>query len=154
SGFSDLRRACESLPHGNVAAKEAARVRQDQLTKPPGSLGRIEEIACWLAEWQSRPNPRLERVEILVFAGNHGVARHGVSAYPAGVTKQMVANFTTGGAAINQLAKFGGADLKVVPLSLDTPTVDFTAGPAMSEPEFLSAVASGFDAVPEQADLV
>ena len=74
-----------------------------------------------------------ERVEILVFAGNHGVTRQGVSAYPAEVTAQMVANFSAGGAAINQLARTAGAALRVIPLALDEPTADFTEQPAMSE---------------------
>jgi nicotinate-nucleotide--dimethylbenzimidazole phosphoribosyltransferase len=89
-----------------------------------------------------------------VFAGNHGVTAQGVSPYPASVTAQMVANFTHGGAAINQLAKVAGASLRVVPLALDRPTADFTAAPAMTEAEFLGAVATGYDAVPRDADLI
>ena len=96
------------------------------MTKPPGSLGRLEDLVAWLAHWQGHAPPRLDRVEILVFAGNHGVTRQGVSAYPAEVTVQMVANFAAGGAAINQLARAAGASLRVIPLSLDTPTADFT----------------------------
>jgi nicotinate-nucleotide--dimethylbenzimidazole phosphoribosyltransferase len=82
------------------------------------------------------------------------VTAQGVSAYPAEVTVQMVANFAAGGAAINQLAGAGGASLRVVPLSLETPTADFTQGPALSEPEFLAAVAEGFDAVRPATDLL
>ena len=78
--------------------------RQAELTKPPGSLGRLEEIVAWLAKWGGNP-PRLDRVDILVFAGNHGVTAQGVSPFPAAVTAQMVANFSAGGAAINQLAQ-------------------------------------------------
>jgi len=154
NAFSDLRAACKTLPPANATARDEAFARQSHLTKPSGSLGRLEEIVAWLAEWQSRPIPRLDRVEILVFAGNHGVVRHGVSAYPAEVTSQMVANFAAGGAAINQLARLAGAALKVVPLSLDTPTADFTVAPAMSENEFLSAVTTGYDAVSADADLL
>src|SRR5262249_58179996 len=88
------------------------------LTKRPGSLGRLEELATWLAQWQARNPPRLDRIEVLVFAGNHGVVRRGVSAFPAEVTAQMVANFAAGGAAINQLAALAGARLRVVPLDL------------------------------------
>ncbi|MGD0148443.1 MAG: nicotinate-nucleotide--dimethylbenzimidazole phosphoribosyltransferase, partial [Xanthobacteraceae bacterium] len=95
-----------------------------------------------------------ERVEILVFAGNHGVTRLGVSAYPAEVTVQMVANFAAGGAAINQLARTAGAALRVVPLSLDEPTADFTEQPALSEQEFLAAVTAGYEAVSPQSDLI
>lgn len=154
SGFSDLRAACEKLPAGSRSAREAALARQAQLTKPAGSLGRLEEAAAWLAYWQNREGPRLDRVCVLVFAGNHGVVRHGVSAFPAAVTRQMVANFATGGAAINQLAKVAGATLEVVPLHIENPTADFTVAPAMSEEEFLAAVSIGFDAVPADADLI
>ena len=90
--------------------------REAMLTKPPRSLGRLEDLVAWLAHWQGRAPPRLQRVEILVFAGNHGVTGQGVSAYPAEVTAQMVANFAAGGAAINQLARTAGAHLRVIPL--------------------------------------
>ena len=97
---------------------------------------------------------RLDRIEVLVFAGNHGVVAQGVSAFPAEVTAQMVANFAAGGAAINQLAGAAGATLRVIPLDLDRPTADFTQAPAMDEGAFLAAVATGYDAVPADADLV
>ncbi len=149
-----IRAACSALPHGDGRAAEAVRARQRTLTKPPGSLGRLEELAEWLARWQGRPAPRLERVEIVVFAGNHGVTARGVSAYPADVTAQMVANFASGGAAINQLAGLAGARLRVVPLELAAPTRDFTVAPAMDEDAFLGAVGAGFDAVVPDADLL
>src|SRR5262249_62305572 len=97
---------------------------------------------------------RLDCGEVLVFAGNHGVTAQGVSAYPAAVTKQMVANFAAGGAAINQLARVAGANLRVIPLALEAPTADFTLAPAMDETAFLAAVSAGYDAVSPQADLV
>jgi nicotinate-nucleotide--dimethylbenzimidazole phosphoribosyltransferase len=96
----------------------------------------------------------LDRVEILVFAGNHGVTKLGVSAYPAEVTAQMVANFASGGAAINQLARTAGATLRVIPLSLDEPTADFTEQPALTEQEFLAAVTAGYEAVAPDCDLI
>ena len=123
------------------------------LTKPPGSLGRLEGLMAWLAAWQGRYPPRLDRIDVLVFAGNHGVTAQGVSAFPATVTAQMVANFAAGGAAINQLSRLAGANLRVIPLDLDAPTADFTTAPAMDERAFLAAVATGHDAI-EQADLV
>lgn len=141
------------LPAPDAAAVQGARARDAVLTKPPGALGRLEEVAAFLAGWQGRAVPRLERVEIAVFAGNHGVAARGVSAFPPEVTLQMVANFDTGGAAINQLARAFGAGMSVCPLSLDRPTVDFTEGPAMDEADLLAALQAGWRAVPADADL-
>src|SRR5262249_34438462 len=105
TSFSALRAACLDLPSGNAAASGAVARREATLTKPPGSLGRLEDLVGWLAHWQGHAPPRLDKVEIVVFAGNHGVTARGVSAYPAEVTAQMVANFAAGGAAINQLAR-------------------------------------------------
>jgi nicotinate-nucleotide--dimethylbenzimidazole phosphoribosyltransferase len=152
--FAALRTACLDLPAGDPTAAVKAADRNAKLTKPPGSLGRLEELAIWFAQWQARNPPRLECIEVLVFAGNHGVVAQGVSAFPAAVTAQMVANFAAGGAAINQLAKVAKARLRVVPLDLDRPTADFTETPAMDENAFLSAVATGYDTVPMDADLI
>src|SRR6202049_4251615 len=132
TSFSALRTVCLDLPGGHPAASAAVAQREATLTKPPRSLGRLEDLGAWLPHGQSHAPPRLERVEILVFAGNHGVTGLGVSAYPAEVTAQMVANFAAGGAAINQLARATGADLRVIPLALDTPTSDFTQHPALT----------------------
>lgn len=149
-----LRDACLDLPPGNADAATAAAAHDAALTKPPGSLGRLEETAIWLARWQRRNPPRLDSIDMLVFAGNHGIAAHGVSAFPADVTAQMVANFAAGGAAINQLAAAAGARLQVVPLDLDQPTADFTREPAMDEAAFLRAVTVGYDSVTASADLI
>ncbi len=128
--------------------------RQQTLTKPPGSLGRLEQLAAWLGRWQGRAMPRLDRVEVIVFAGNHGVVARGVSPYPPAVTGQMVANFSAGGAAINQLADLAQAKLRVIPIELDAPTADFTVVPAMDEAEFLRAVSAGYEAVEPGIDLL
>jgi nicotinate-nucleotide--dimethylbenzimidazole phosphoribosyltransferase len=154
SSLSALRAACLDLPSGHPAASAAVVNREATLTKPPRSLGRLEDLVAWLAHWQGHAPPRLDRVDILVFAGNHGVTRLGVSAYPAAVTAQMVMNFSAGGAAINQLARAAGATLRVVALSLDRPTADFTEEPALTEAEFLAAVTDGYDAVSPQCDLI
>src|SRR5215475_720284 len=154
SSLDDLRAACLDLPSADADAAALAAARQIELTKPPGSLGRLEEMVVWLARWQGRSMPRLDRVDVLVFAGNHGVTKQGVSAYPAEVTAQMVANFSAGGAAINQLARTVGANLRVVPLSLEQSTADFTQAPAMPEDAFLAAVATGYKAVSAGTDLV
>lgn len=152
--FDDIRAAFADLPAGNVDAAKAATARQATLTKPPGSLGRLEDVAAWMARWQGRAVPRLDSVQVIVFAGSHGVTRLGVSAYPAEVTGQMVANFAAGGAAINQLARMAGASLSVVPLDIDRPTADFTQEAAMDEARFAACVSAGFEAVPPGIDLL
>jgi nicotinate-nucleotide--dimethylbenzimidazole phosphoribosyltransferase len=154
ASLAELQDACHHLPKAHAGAAEQVARREATLTKPPGSLGRLEELTHWLALWQGRHPPRLDRVEILVFAGNHGVTAQGVSAYPAEVTVQMVANFENGGAAINQLAKAADAKLKVTALKLDQPTADFTQAPAMDEAAFLEAVSVGAAAISPDADLV
>ncbi|HEY6255338.1 MAG TPA: nicotinate-nucleotide--dimethylbenzimidazole phosphoribosyltransferase [Xanthobacteraceae bacterium] len=154
ASLAELHDACLHLPGAHPDAAEKVAGREATLTKPPGSLGRLEDLVGWLALWQGRHPPRLDRVDILVFAGNHGVTAQGVSAYPAEVTAQMVANFNAGGAAINQLARTAGANLRVTALALDQPTADFTLAPAMDEAAFLAAVATGAEAVSPDADLV
>lgn len=144
----------DSLPafDGNMVVR--ARARLDSLTKPQGSLGRLEDIAAWLCGWQQTLTPRARKAYTLVFAGNHGVTRQGVSAFPAEVTAQMVANFEAGGAAINQLCKEVPSTLKVFPLSLAEPTQDFTQEPAMTAEECADAFKAGMDCVPEDADIL
>ena len=152
--LESLRSACQILPDGDADAAAAAAARQNTLTKPQGSLGRLEDAAIWLARWRGRTLPALDKVAILVFAGSHGVAARGVSAFPAEVTAQMVGNFAAGGAAINQLARQTGAALTVVPLDIDRPTADFTQAPAMATDEFLAAVDTGYSAVAADRDLI
>ncbi len=143
-----------TAPGANEAAVAAARARQDTLTKPPGSLGRLEDVACWLAGWQAGGKPRARNVQVIVFAGNHGVTARGVSPYPAEVTAQMVLNFEAGGAAINALSNMFGHAMQVVPLDLDTPTQDFTRGPAMSEKECLQAMITGASTISDGTDIL
>ncbi len=142
------------LPGPDAGAREAAAARQAQLTKPAGSLGRLEEIALFMAGWQGKERPALDRVRTAIFAGNHGVTRHGISAFPADVTVQMVANFEAGGAAINQLARAAGLELRVIALDLDRPTADFTEAPAMSADECLAALNRGAELVEPGLDLL
>ncbi|MGN7868584.1 nicotinate-nucleotide--dimethylbenzimidazole phosphoribosyltransferase [Paracoccus sp. 22332] len=142
------------LPGPDTAAAQAARDRQAQLTKPPGSLGRLEDLAVFMAGWQGTDRPRIDRAQALVFAGNHGICAQGVNPFPQSVTAQMVANFAAGGAAINQLCRVAGADMRVVAIDLDRPTADFTEAPAMSQAECLDALLRGADAVDDRADLL
>src|SRR5688500_11982135 len=122
--FDDIRRLVENLPGPDEAAAAAVRARNAVLTKPAESLGRLEEIAEWVAAWQGRERPAVTRPLVAVFAANHGIAARGVSAYPQAVTGQMVQNFAAGGAAINQICKAHDLGLKVFELALDQPTPD------------------------------
>lgn len=143
-----------NLPAIDTATAGQAHDRQQQLTKPPGSLGRLEDLAIWMAGWQGQEKPEIKAPACLIFAGNHGVAQNSVSAFPPEVTEQMVLNFQHGGAAINQLCQAAGASLNVFPLSLDTPTADFSEQPAMSVEDTLAAMQMGADAIPDDADLI
>lgn len=150
----DFNAALASLPDPHADAIAAASARQAQLTKPAGSLARLEELALFFAGWQGRERPAIDRGRALIFAGNHGVTAHGVSAFPPAVTAQMVANFQAGGAAINALAAAAGLDLHIVPIELDRPTADFTTAPAMTEAECMEAIAIGAAAVEPDLDLI
>lgn len=146
--------ALAALPAADANAIAAARARQGELTKPAGALGRLEDIAVFLAGWQDTSRPVIEQARAAIFAGNHGFVVHGVSAFPASVTAAMVGNFSAGGAAINALAAAAGLDLKVVALDLDRPTADFTIAPAMEEVECLSALSAGAAVVRPGLDLL
>ena len=154
ASLDDLAGLVDELPTSDATAVQAARARQDMLTKPPGSLGLLEDLAVFVAGWQGTPRPAIERAQALVFAGNHGICAQGISPFPQVVTAQMVANFRAGGAAINQLCAVNGAELSVIPLDLDTPTRDFTAEPAMSEAECLDALNRGAEAVDAESDIL
>ncbi|MEJ6403533.1 nicotinate-nucleotide--dimethylbenzimidazole phosphoribosyltransferase [Yoonia sp. 2307UL14-13] len=152
--LSDFRALLAQAPAPDPSALQGAQDRNGQLTKPPGALGRLEDLAIWYAGWRGTAQPTLENPQVIVFAGNHGVCAQGVSAFPAEVTSQMVANFEHGGAAINQLSKAFGAKMDVHALSLDTPTQDFTQGPAMTGDEVVAALQTGWSAVDPQSDLL
>ena len=154
ASLGELETLCQDLPSGDEGAATAAENRQDVLTKPRRSLGRLEELVIWLARWQRRAMPVLDKVEVLIFAGTHGVTARGISAFPSEVTGQMVGNYAAGGAAINQLARQANASLRVFPLSVENPTADFTTAPAMQNDEFLEAVNTGYEAVDPDCNLV
>lgn len=149
-------------------AQTAARDRQQQLTKPPGSLGKLEQLAVAFAGWQGRCNPQLDAVAIRVFAGDHGVVAEGVSVFPQAVTVQMIHNFASGGAAIAVLARHCGASFAVVNVGTVAPgperegvinvnlapgTANFCKAPAMSESLVRQALACGAQYAPMNADL-
>src|SRR5690349_1876481 len=115
--------AFPDVPAPDEQARRQAVARQATLTKPAGSLGRLEELGVWIASCQGACPPRpFARPRVVVFAGDHGVTAQGVSAYPSEVTGQMVANFLTGGAAVNVLAQVAGATVRVVDMAVDADT--------------------------------
>jgi nicotinate-nucleotide--dimethylbenzimidazole phosphoribosyltransferase len=147
TSLDEIRALFGHLPGPDFDAGSAAATREAELTKPAGALGRLEELAAWLATWQGRHPPRIDHPRVVVFAGNHGVAVRGVSAYPAAVTAQMVQNFIAGGAAVNQLCRVVDADLRVYEMNLEEPTADIVEAPAMTEEECARAIAYGMMAV-------
>jgi len=154
TSLADIAALCTRLPSGRDTSASAVAARQAELTKPAGSLGRMEDLVAWLARWQRRDTPMLGRVETIIFAGNHGVVAQGVSPFPPDVTAQMVHNFASGGAAINQIARVAGSLLRVIPIRLDEPTADMTTAPAMDESAFVEAFSMGFEAVSPATDLL
>ncbi|WP_428429007.1 nicotinate-nucleotide--dimethylbenzimidazole phosphoribosyltransferase [Pararhizobium sp.] len=151
--FDDFRELLRNLPGPDGAALVAARERDAQLTKPPGALGRLEEIAFWLAAWTGRA-PAVNRPLVAIFAGNHGVTRQGVTPFPPSVTAQMVENFAAGGAAINQICVSHDLGLKVFDLALEYPTGDITEEAALSERDCAATMAFGMEAVAGGTDLL
>jgi nicotinate-nucleotide--dimethylbenzimidazole phosphoribosyltransferase len=162
----DALAAAVVLP--DEAARDAARARQARLTKPTGALGRLEDLSIWLAGVQGAcPTRPVQRARVVVFAGDHGVARTGVSAYPPEVTAQMVRNFVAGGAAVNVLARLAGAGVRVVDVAVDAdlsdlPEVgghkvrrgsdDLTVGPALSRADCEAAFLAGIAVADEEID--
>ncbi|QIS02786.1 nicotinate-nucleotide--dimethylbenzimidazole phosphoribosyltransferase [Nocardia brasiliensis] len=150
----------------DAQVRAAAEQRQAQLTKPGGALGRLEELGNWVAACQGGcPPKQFERARVVVFAGDHGVARHGVSAYPSEVTAQMVANFLAGGAAVNALASVADATVRVADISVDAETDPAVAAhkvrrssgaidreDALTEDEVRAALAAGKAIADEEID--
>jgi nicotinate-nucleotide--dimethylbenzimidazole phosphoribosyltransferase len=152
--FEEIRALVRNLPGPDLAAATATVERERRLTKPAGALGRLEELAAWMSTWQGQHPPGAHRSRVAVFAGNHGVAARGVSAFPAEVTAQMVKNFQDGGAAVNQICRVAEADLRVYELDLEHPTADFTQGPAMDEDTCCRTMAYGMMAVENGVQLL
>jgi nicotinate-nucleotide--dimethylbenzimidazole phosphoribosyltransferase len=152
--FDDIRNLVKSMPGPDEDAAAAVRARDAQLTKPAGSLGRLEEIAEWLAAWSGKAPPKVTRPLVAVFATSHGVADKGVSAFPSSVTRQMVENFSAGGAAINQLCRAYDIGLKVFDLAVDMPTPSITEEDALDEANCAATMAYGMEALAGGIDLV
>ncbi len=135
------------MPPLDEGAAATIRARDLTLTKPPGSLGRLEDLVVWLGATQAKAIPTASRTLVAVFAGNHGVTARGVSPYPASVTAAMVANFSAGGAAINQICANLGLGLKVFELALEIPTEDIASAPALEEAACAATIAFGMEAI-------
>ncbi len=154
-----LDRTLRNIGMLDVAAMQEACARQEQLTKPRGSLGVLEEIAVKIAGMTGDPLPAPGRKVVVVMAADHGVAAEGVSLYPPEVTAQMVRNFLAGGAAINVLSRHAGAEVRVVDVGVASPfeaeglvcrkvrpgTANMAAGPAMSREEAVAALEAGIE---------
>lgn len=151
--FDDIRGLLASMPGGDEVAAAGVHARNRELAKPAGSLGRLEEIAEWLARWQGTTRPGLDRPLIAIFAGTHGLAVRAASE-PSARTHRMVELFAAGGGAVNQLALAANAGLKVFDLALDLPVPDIAADEALSEQACAATMAFGMEAIAGGADLL
>ncbi len=145
--FDDIRDLLSRMPGPDEAAVAEVKAREAELTKPAGSLGRLEEIVAWVAAWSGNGKPRVDRPLVAIFATSHGVTAQGVSAFPDAVNRQMLENFAAGGAAINQLCVANDIGLKVFDLAIDMPTPDITEGDAMDEQGCAATIAFGMEAI-------
>ena len=152
--FDDLTKLIMELPAGSQSAVEGVRAREQTLTKPAGSMGQMEYLVEFLARWQETSKPTLNNPMVAIFAGNHGVAEQGVSAFPASVTAQMVANFTNGGAAISQISKLHELNLRVFELAIEMPTGDITKEAALDDRTCAATIAYGMEAIAGAPDLL
>jgi len=152
--FDDIRQIVAAMPQADQQAVVAVRARNRELTKPAGSLGRLEWLVEWLAAWQAKEKPVIARPLVAVFAGSHGVTAQGVSAFPDAVNQQMLGNFANGGAAINQICAAYGLGFKVFDLAVDMPTRDITREPAMGDKDAVATMAFGMEAIAGGTDLL
>ncbi|MFO1183320.1 MAG: nicotinate-nucleotide--dimethylbenzimidazole phosphoribosyltransferase [Bauldia sp.] len=152
--FDDIRDLLAAMPGPDQGAVEAVTARQAKLIEPVGSLGRFDDLVAWLAAWQGKAAPTVNRPVVAVYAGNHGVAAHHVSPNPPEVTAKMVEAFAAGGGAINQICVAYGLGLKVFDLALDRPTGDITREDALSERDCAATMAFGMEALAGGTDLL
>lgn len=152
--FDDFRDLMQALPGGDAAAADRVRALFAQAEKPQGSLGRLEDIAAWLAEWSGRAPPAINRPLVAIFAGSHGVVAQGVSPRPLEATARAVELCAAGGAAVNQICLAGDLGLKVFDLALHLRTGDITREAALDEHGCAATMAFGMEAVAGGADLL
>ena len=152
--LSDIDLLIKNLSSPKDEMINKAKKYQEKLTKPKGSLGVLEDISVFFCGWQGTINPKLNNIQTIIFAGNHGICNQGVNSFPQSVTHEMVENFKNGGAAINQLCKDTLANLEVIPITLDVPTNDISIGPAMSHDDLLFSINKGVESVSINSDLI
>jgi len=152
--FDDFRSLLAALPAANAEAEARVRTLFAKADKPKSSLGRVEDIAAWLAAWSGRAPPAINRPLVAIFAGNHGAVRHGISPRPVAATANAVELCAAGGAAINQVCIANDLGLKVFDLALDIPTGDITEEAALDERGCAATMAFGMEAVAGGADLL
>jgi nicotinate-nucleotide--dimethylbenzimidazole phosphoribosyltransferase len=152
--FDDIRALVANLPVADMAAVARTDAREATLVKPPGALGRLEEVSAWLSAWTGRSPPQVARPLVAVFAADHGIAARGVSAYPQEVTRLMLETMAAGGAAISVLAQQAGAGLKVFDLAVGQPTPDICTDNAMDERACVATMAFGMEVLAEGTDLL
>lgn len=152
--FDDIRALFKIMPPGSQECREMVAERDAELVKPKGSLGRLEEIVAWLATWQGKSKPTMDRPQMVIFAGNHGVTDQGVARQPREATRQMMETYAAGGGAINQVCATYEMGLKVFDLALDLPTGDITQDAALDEKAAAATFAFGMEAIAGDVDLL
>jgi len=152
--FDDLRDLIAKVPAFNDDIHQQALKRQAEIALPSGELGKLADLAVWLAAWQGICPPKINKPQIVVFASSHGVADRGVSAYGIDETKNKIEALTSGKGAVNQISGTVGCGLKIVELAPELPTPDITNGAALSEKDCAATFAFGMEAVSENPDLV
>jgi nicotinate-nucleotide--dimethylbenzimidazole phosphoribosyltransferase len=152
--FDDFRTLMSALPEGDDAAANRVRTLFAKAEKPAGSLGRMEDVAAWLAKWSGRAPPAINRPTVAIFAGNHGIVTQGVSPQPIEATARSVELCAAGGAAINQICLAYDLGLRVFDLALHLPTGDITREAALDERSCAATMAYGMEAVAGGADLL
>src|SRR4051812_891629 len=152
--FDDFRNLLAALPSADEAARSRVRTLFAKADKPKASLGRIEDVAAWLASWSGRAPPAINRPLVAIFAGNHGAVRHSISPRAVAATANAVELCAAGGAAINQICIANDLGLKVFDLALDIPTGDITEEAALDERGCAATMAFGMEAVAGGADLL
>lgn len=152
--FDDIRKLIRTMSGPDETARAIAQARENELIKPRGALGRLETISAHIAAWQGKAQPKINRPLVAIFAGSHGVVAKGVSAYPNEVNRAMLASFSAGHAAINQLCKSFDLGLKVFDLAIDLPTGDITEGPALEEAACAATIGFGMEAIAGGTDLL